>query len=231
MHNVIWIAGTGSCSHRIFSSAGLNWICVVSSCVKVSQTSFKHFFFVWGIYRTAISKSLNCTVAYTEPDIKTNSPSCWKNDVQDFSLLCPLWLKWRTFPNRVYVCVFLRDLAESLGAGRWTAWLWRERTMAWLYPSIQSSCRPSDSWAADPPSVPYWEHHQEIWHTLSAFSYTRRYLNKADCSFTFMHFGRHFYLPNTLDNPISANVNTRRSRALTSVFDICELKKEIKKQV
>ncbi len=93
-------------------------------------------------------------MAYTEPDIKTNSPSCWKNDVQDFSLLCPLWLKWRTFPNRVYVCVFLRDLAESLGAGRWTAWLWRERTMAWLYPSIQSSCRPSDSWAADPPSVP-----------------------------------------------------------------------------
>ncbi len=81
------------------------------------------------------------------------------------------------------------------------------------------------------PRCHYWEHHQEIWHTLSAFSYTRRYLNKADCSFTFMHFGRHFYLPNTLDNPISANVNTRRSRALTSVFDICELKKEIKKQV
>ncbi len=71
------------------------------------------------------------------------------------------------------------------------------------------------------------EHHQEIWHTLSAFSYTRRYLIKADCSFTCMHFGRHFYLPKILDNSISANVNTRRFRVLTSVFDICELKKEI----
>lgn len=45
------------------------------------------------------------------------------------------------------------------------------------------------------PQCHYREHHQEIWHTLSALSYTRRYLNKADCSFTFMHFGRRFHMP------------------------------------
>lgn len=148
----------GSCSHRIFSSAGLNRICVVlklrEGFLDLSLNCLLFFFRLGNIKNTNFREALQCTVAYTEPDTKTNSPSCWKNYVQDFTLLCPLWLKWRTFPNRVYVCVFVRDLAESLGAGRWTAWLWRERTMAWLYPSIQSLCRPSDSWAADPPSLP-----------------------------------------------------------------------------
>lgn len=33
------------------------------------------------------------------------------------------------------------------------------------------------------PRCHYREHHQEIWHSLSAFSYTRRYFNKDTCSF------------------------------------------------
>lgn len=148
----------GSCSHRIFSSAGLNRICVVLKLREgFSDLSLNCFFFHLGNIQNNNFRETLTVVAYTEPDTKTkNSPRCWKKYCPDFSLLCSLWLKWRTFPNRVYVCVrvFVRDLAESLGAGGWTAWLWRERTMVWLYPSIQSLCRPSDSWAADPPSLP-----------------------------------------------------------------------------
>ncbi len=168
-------------------------------------------------------------MAYTEPDIKTNSPRCWKNDVQDSPSCVHCGSNEGHFQIGCMCVCFAWPCREF---GRWKVnkpGSGERGTMAWLYPSIQSSCRPSDSLGRQThPRCHYWEHHQEIWHTLSAFSYTRRYLNKADCSFTFMHFGRHFYLPNTLDNPISANANTRRSRALTSVFDICELKKEIK---
>lgn len=111
----------------------------------------------------------------------TNSFSWWKKWFSP-SCSCCGWNEGR-FQIRC-LCVYLRVTLQRVWAlegeqpgsgerGQWRGSTPRSRVHA-------------DHQAAGPQTHPrchYWEHHQKIWHTLSAYSYTWRYLSRGAWSF------------------------------------------------
>lgn len=100
------------------------------------------------------------------------SPSCshcgWNEGRFQIGFLC------------VYLCVTLQRVwaleGEQPGSGERGQWRG----------STPRSRVHADHQAAGPQTHPrchYWEHHQKIWHTLSAYSYTWRYLSRGSWSF------------------------------------------------